>query len=256
MKYYKIPALVLVLISSSQISLSQEQRLADNNTIGWFVYTGTFKIKPRLSVHTEYQWRRADGVKNWQQGLLRTSINYAVKKEVSINAGYAFVETFPYGTYTPVHTYPEHRIFEQAVINNPIGRLSLSHRFTLEQRFVGAVTVQNGKRNTDWNYLNRIRYRIRAEFPLSKNTKSEKNIWSIAFMDELFIGWGKQIGANIFDQNRLSLLLNYKVNKTIKLEAGYLNQIVQQGKRINDKTVFQYNNGFILATHLSLSLLK
>lgn len=237
-------------------AFSQEQRLSDKNTIGWFVYTGVFKIKPKISVHTEYQWRRADGVKNWQQSLLRTSINYAIRKDVSLNVGYAFVETFPYGDYTPSNTFPEHRIFEQAVINNPLGRLSLSHRFTLEQRFVGSISVQNGKKNTDWNYLNRIRYRIRAELPLTKNIQSGKNIWSIAFMDELFIGWGNNIGVNIFDQNRVAMLLNYQLNKKIKLEAGYLNQIVQQGKRINDKTVFQNNNGFILASHLSLSFVK
>lgn len=237
-------------------TFSQEQRLSDKNSIGWFVFTGVFKIKPKISIHTEYQWRRADVVKNWQQSLSRTSINYAIRKDVSLNAGYAFVETFPYGDYTPANTFPEHRIFEQAVINNPLGRLLLSHRFTLEQRFLGSVSIQNGKKNTDWNYLNRVRYRLRAELPLTKNVQSGKNIWSIAFMDELFIGWGNKIGVNIFDQNRLALLLNYQVNKKIKLEVGYLNQVVQQGKRINDKPVFQYNNGFIMASHVSLSFVK
>ena len=76
-------------------------------------------------------------------------------------------------------------------------------------------------------------------------------MWGIVFMDEVFIGWGKTIGANIFEQNRLAVLLGYKVTQNLKIEAGYLNQILQQGKLINDKSVFQYNNGFILATHLS-----
>ncbi len=256
MNICKVVATVILPVLISFKSFSQDQRLRDNNTIGWFAYTGTFKIKPKIAIHTEYQWRRADGVKNWQQGLLRTGINYAIRKDVSLNAGYAFAQTFPYGDYTPVNTFPEHRFFEQVVISNPLGKVSLSHRFTLEQRFVAAVTLQNGQKNTDWNYLNRIRYRIRTELPISKNKQADKNIWSVAFMDELFIGWGKNISANIFDQNRLALLLNYKINKTVKIEAGYLNQIVQQGKRINDKAVFQYNNGFILATHLSLSLVK
>lgn len=253
MKVCKIFGGVILLLLISFKTFSQEQRLSDKNSIGWFVYTGTFKIKPKIAIHTEYQWRRSDGIKNWQQGLLRTGINYAIRKDVSLNAGYAFAETFPYGDYTPVNAFPEHRIFEQIVINNLVGKVSLSHRFTLEQRFVGAVSLQNNQKNTDWNFLNRIRYRIRAELPLTKNKQADKNIWSIVFIDELFIGWGKNIGANIFDQNRLALLLNYKINKTVKIEAGYLNQIVQQGKRINDKAVFQYNNGFILATHLSLS---
>jgi hypothetical protein len=256
MTYFKPLGPLMLFIALGFNTFSQEQRLSDKNSIGWFVFTGVFKIKPKISIHTEYQWRRADVVKNWQQSLSRTSINYAIRKDVSLNVGYAFVETFPYGDYTPVNTFPEHRIFEQAVINNPLGRFSLSHRFTLEQRFLGSVSIENGKKNIDWNYLNRIRYRIRAELPLTKNLQSGEKIWSIAFMDELFIGWGNNIGVNIFDQNRLALLLNYQVNKKIKLEAGYLNQIVQQGKRINDKPVFQYNNGFILASHISLSFVK
>ena len=237
----------LVLILYVVPTFSQEQRLADNNTLGWFAYTGTFKVNPKIAIHTEYQWRRVDGIKNWQQGLFRTGINYALRKDISLNAGYAFAQTFPYGDFPGIASFPEHRIFEQVVIKNPIGKTDLSHRFTLEQRFLRIPSLQNGQINTDWRYLNRMRYRLRAEIPFNKKA------WSIAFQDEVFIGWGKNIGANIFDQNRLAVLLGYKLNQNIKFEAGYLNQILQQGKRVNDKSIFQYNNGFMVATHLLLS---
>ena len=242
---------VLVLIIFPGLSFSQDQRLADHNTIGWLVYTGTFKIKPKLAIHTEYQWRRVNGLKDWQQGLLRIGINYAVHKDVSLNAGYAFAETFPYGDYPNTTAFPEHRLFEQVVLKQPINKLELSHRFTLEQRFVARVSFVNNQKTTDWNYLNRIRYRLRTEIPVNIK-KGSTNKWRVILQDELFIGWGKNIGANIFDQNRIGLSLGYKLNKNIKLEAGYLNQILQQGKRINDKAVFQYNNGFMIATQLAL----
>ena len=245
----------VALILYSQLSFSQEQRLADHNAIGWLAYTGTFKLKGKISIHTEYQWRRVNGLKNWQQGLLRTGVNFAIRKDISINAGYAFAETFPYGDYPVAAAFPEHRIFEQVVIKNPVGKMDISHRFTLEQRFVGKVVIQNGSKETDYTFLNRMRYRIRTEMPLNKN-KHGKNIWSIALLDEIFIGWGKNIGANIFDQNRLAILIGYKLNQNIKLETGYLNQVLQQGKRINDKPVFQYNNGFLLSAHLSFDLIK
>jgi hypothetical protein len=234
----------------SQQSYSQEQRLSDHNTIGWLVYTGTFKVKSKLSVHTEYQWRRVNVLKNWQQGLFRIGINYAVHKDVSLNAGYAFAETFPYGDYPNANAFPEHRIFEQVVLKQAINKIELSHRFTLEQRFVGRVSFVNNQKATDWNYLNRMRYRLRTEIPIDKKQKSE-NKWRIILQDELFIGWGKNIGGNIFDQNRIGVLFGYRLNKNIKLEAGYINQILQQGKRVGDKAVFQYNNGFMLATHLA-----
>ena len=187
--------------------------------------------------------------------MLRTGINFAVRKDVSFNAGYAFVETFSYGDYPAVNVFPEHRFFEQVVLKNPVGKMDISHRFTLEQRLVGKVVIQNGSKETDYIFLNRMRYRLRTEIPLSKS-KQGKNGWSIAFQDEIFIGWGKNIGANIFDQNRLAILVGYKVNHNIKIEAGYLYQILQQGKRVNDKAVFQYNNGFMLASHVSFDLVK
>lgn len=246
---------IIVLLIYGRPSYSQEERLTDKNSIGWFVYTGTFKIKPKIAIHTEYQWRRVDGIKNWQQGLFRTGVNYALRKDVSLNAGYAFAETFPYGDYPVAIAFPEHRIFEQIVLLNPIGKVALSHRFTLEQRFVGKVLIQNGEKHTAYTFLNRMRYRLRTEVPLKKNIVNKKS-WSIIFQDEIFIGWGKNIGANVFDQNRLAVLLGYKLNQNIKFEAGYLNQILQQGKRINDKSVFQYNNGFMLSTHITVDALK
>lgn len=240
----------LLLITFPGLSFSQEQRLADHNTIGWFVYTGSFTIKPKLAIHTEYQWRRVNGIKNWQQGLFRTGINYAIHKDVSLNAGYAFAEIFSYGDYPNANAFPEHRIFEQVVLKQTINKIEMSHRITLEQRFVGKVNVANNQKNVDWIYLNRIRYRLRTEIPVNIK-RSTANKWRIILQDELFIGWGKNVGANIFDQNRVGVLLGYKLNKNIKIEAGYLNQILQQGKRVDAKSVFQYNNGFVFATHLA-----
>jgi hypothetical protein len=245
---------LLVSIIYAEPSYAQEKRLADHNSIVWLAYTGTFKITPKVAVHTEYQWRRADGIKNQQQSLIRTGINYTLSKDISINAGYAFAETFAYGDYPVANAFPEHRVYEQVVIKNPIGNVDVSHRFTLEQRFVGKVVIQNGKENTDYTFLNRMRYRLRTEMPLKKNIVN--NSWSIILQDEIFIGWGKNIGVSIFDQNRLAVLLGYRINQNIKIEAGYINQVLQQGQRINDQAVFQYNNGFMISTHLLINLMK
>lgn len=248
-----ITALTLFLISN--FSVAQEQRLADHNTIGWFAYTGTIKIKPKLAIHTEYQWRRVEAVKNWQQGLFRTGLNFTVRKDVNIIVGYAFADTYVYGDYPAAFRFPEHRIFEQVLIKNPIGSVDLSHRFMLEQRFVGKVSMTGNNKNTDYAFLNRMRYRVRGEVPLHKKTATKKS-WSIIAQDEIFIGWGKNMGTNIFDQNRIGLLIGYKMNKTIKLEAGYINQTLQQARRINDKAVYQYNNGFLLAANFNLDFVK
>ncbi len=252
--YIKIQVLFLLFFLST-LSYSQEQRLQDKNTIGWLMYTGQYKLNPKLSIHTEYQWRRVNGLKNWQQNFVRTGLMYAIRKDISLNAGYAFADTYSYGDYPSPLRFPEHRFFEQVVIRKPIGNINISHRFTLEQRLLGKVALQNGGRNTDFSFMNRIRYRFRTEIPIWGSASGNNN-WSVALQDEVFIGWGKNVGANIFDQNRMGALLGYKVNESFKIEAGYINQILQQGKRVNNSAVFQYNHGFLVSANISASLFK
>jgi hypothetical protein len=45
--------------------------------------------------------------------------------------------------------------------------------------------------------------------------------------DEVFINFGKDVGYNIFDQNRLYGAIGYSISPTLKMELGYLNQVVQ-----------------------------
>jgi hypothetical protein len=73
-----------------------------------------------------------------------------------------------------------------------------------------------------------------------------------AVANEVFIGAGKQLGANIFDQNRFSVLLGYSASKKINFELGYLYQILQQGKPLaNNSVVMQHNTGLIGAAQFS-----
>ena len=76
----------IVLISSlSPISLhAQNTRLYNYNTIGWYNYFGTFKLNQKFSVHTEYQFRRTEIIKNWQQSLLRMGLNYQLNPKLQV----------------------------------------------------------------------------------------------------------------------------------------------------------------------------
>lgn len=70
--------------------------------------------------------------------------------------------------------------------------------------------------------------------------------------DELFIGAGKNLGVNIFDQNRIFLLAGYRFNKNFAIEGGYINQTLQQGRRVNNYTIVQRNNGVVISSFLNL----
>ena len=243
----------LLFITFARPSFSQEQRLTGDNTIGWLVYTGTFKINPKISIHTEYQRRRVDGIKNWQQSLLRIGANYKLNDNVTVHAGYAWVETFPYGDYPIANngTFPEHRLYEQLTLRQPTGKILFTNRFRIEQRWLGRVKAGTaGNREIeDWVFLHRFRYQFRAQLPFL--VKGDKQLYGAA-SDEIFIGAGKNLGINIFDQNRIFLLLGFRLNKKITIEGGYFNQTLQQGRRINNTTIIQRNNGVVLGSFLNL----
>jgi hypothetical protein len=78
----------------------------------------------------------------------------------------------------------------------------------------------------------------------------------VAAYDEIFVGFGGNIGENIFDQNRFGALVGYTFNKNFRAEGGYLNQIVQLGREVGGKNVFQKNNGFIVSGIFNFDLRK
>jgi hypothetical protein len=80
----------------SSCSHAQNNRISDQNQIGWFSTTGTLIINSKWSAHLEYQWRRDEWVKNWQQSLFWTGINYHVNANITVRAGYAWIVTYAY----------------------------------------------------------------------------------------------------------------------------------------------------------------
>ena len=247
--------LFLVFISQS---VSGQNRISNHNNIGWYAYNGTFKLDSKFSIHTEYQWRRNDYIQTWQQSLLRLGINYQANSNLQLRLGYAWAKTFPHGEI-PINgmgkDFTEHRIYEMATVSDKIGKIDLSHRFMLEQRWVGRYSNASLMSEDQYPFLNRARYMIRLQMPLKGTSITDKTPYAAVY-DEVMIGFGKNVGENIFDQNRIGILLGYKFNNMIRLEGGYLNQIVQLGREVEGKNVFQYNNGFIISANFNFDFSK
>ena len=235
---------------------AQTNRISDHNSIGWYNYFGTIKLSERFGVHTEYQWRRDNLIKDWQQSLLRVGINYSLNPRILVRAGYAWVETFPYGDI-PLNgfgkDFTEHRFFEMVQLSHKEGIVDMSHRFMVEQRFVGKYNSLLSENEDEYPLLNRMRYMIRLQVPL-QGDEIKDNTPYIAVYDELFVGFGENVSSNIFDQNRIGLLLGYRFSPSLRIEGGYLHQIVQFGRQIGGKNIIQYNNGIILNANISMDL--
>lgn len=229
---------------------AQNDRLNDHNYINWVQTFNTIRLDSQWSLHAEYQWRRDHGLRNWQQSLLRLGVNFKLHENVTAHLGYAWIETFPYGDY-PIAangTFSEHRIYEQLNMRQTAKKFLFTHRFRIEQRWLERMVSGVNGWIKDWYFLHRFRYQFKSQYKLW--SKNNQQLYAAA-ADEIFIGAGKSASVNIFDQNRLFLLMGYAINKRITLEAGYMNQTLQQSRRVNDRTIMQRNNGVVISSYIN-----
>lgn len=246
----------MILLAASLTA--QNNRITTKETIGWYNIIATTSLTPKVSLHTEYQWRRDHIITLWQQSVLRVGVSYQVNPRVLTRVGYGWIETFSYGEI-PINSlgrqFTEHRIFEMLQLTHKEGIFDLTHRFMLEQRFTGRYSSADVITEDQFPETNRMRYMLRVQCPLVKKEGSDQMTYMAGY-DEILIGFGKNVNANIFDQNRIGIMLGHRFSKSFRIEGGYLSQIVEFGRLVNGKNVFQYNNGIIVNGNLNLDLSK
>jgi hypothetical protein len=250
----------IVLLSAACLfalgSFAQNTRIKDPNTIGWWAGFGTFKFSDKWSLHAEYQWRRENFVTDWQQSLARVGLNRQLSPKALLRVGYAWIETFNYGD-VPINglgkDFTEHRAYQMITLSDKHGALDVSHRFMLEQRWIGRYSSAALSREDDYFFVNRLRYMLRLQLPLKGPSLDDQEFYAAGY-DEILIGFGKNVNENVFDQNRIGLLLGYRFNKTLRMEGGFFNQILQLPREVTlaGRNVFQHNSGIILNTYLNV----
>ncbi len=250
---FPLVLIYLCLLIPTQPSFAQNNRASDFNSVGWYAFFMNYKLDDKWSIHGEFQWRRTDFILDAQQSLFRTGINYKIHPQVTLRGGYAFADTYNYGR-VPITSnairFPEHRTYQMVTVNNPISSVLFTHRFMLEQRWVGRSQNPTATVIDEYVFLNRFRYMARLSFPLIGKTLDDERLYAVVY-DELMIGFGENVNQNIFDQNRLGVLLGHKFSSNIRVEGGYFNQILQFGRLVEGKNLYQYNRGFIINTYLN-----
>ncbi|MET4105016.1 DUF2490 domain-containing protein [Hymenobacter sp. UYP22] len=231
------------------VGFGQIPRLLDHNTLAWFVYSGDNQLTKKWALHTEYQWRRINWVRAPQQQLARLGLVRQLSERVKASGGYTYFQTHRYGEYptVPNRPEPENRLYEDLSLNDQLGRLTLTHRLRLEQRWLGTRAEQGQGEVEKWEFQNRIRYQLSGQWPLQGPSVDDRE-WYLNAFDELFIGFGRNVGDNVFNQNRLSGGLGYQFTDKAKVELNYLYQVSQHAEPepVSGRPVFEINHGFRL----------
>lgn len=200
--------LLIILFTLVSIHTNAQQKGTDK-TGNWLMYFGTNKLSDKYSLHTEAQLRLYEPFSNFNQLLLRTGINYHINNSALVTLGYGYIPTENYNKELLVSRSVEHRIWEQFILKNSIGRLFFEHRYRVEQRWISNIA-------DSW-YLNRLRYRLMINLPLNNAEMTGKTFF-LSFYDEVFLN----VTDTPFDQNRLFGALGYMVNNSLSVQAGYL----------------------------------
>ncbi len=193
-------------------SLSSFSGFTQDSDLGnWLIYFGNKKIDNRLNWHHEVQYRNYNAIGDLEQLLLRTGLGYNLtENNNNLLFGYGFIQSENYITEEDKIGINEHRIYQQFITRQTIGKVKVQHRYRFEQRWVEDTDVRL-----------RFRYFLSLNIPLQGSDILENN-WYLSMYNEIFIN-SKQL---VFDRNRLYGGLGYKLNSTLKFEMGYMNQFL------------------------------
>lgn len=183
---------------------------AQNKPGNWLMYFGQHRLSDRVSMHTEAQYRNHTVVPvNVEQLLLRTGLNYHLNSQAMFSGGYAYVASHDFDSEQVSPESVEHRIWQQFITTQLLAAVKLEHRYRAEQRWI------NGR------YRNRLRYRLMVFLPLNKPTIEPGAVF-FGLYDEIFVN----TRAIFFDRNRLYAALGYQLNRNLSIQAGLLQQQV------------------------------
>jgi hypothetical protein len=196
---------ILCLTLLLPLSTLFAQETAEDELGAWYMLFTNSKVSEKLSIHAEVQARYYETTTNFNQLLLRGGLNYHLSSKAMATLGYGNITTdVNFGDVDGEENISEHRIYQQFVLKNSVGKLKFSHRYRLEQRFIDHPITGNDTQH-------RARYFLRLTYPLNDK-------WFLTAYDEVFIN----LQAPIFGQNRLFAALGYNLNEQIAIQAGYL----------------------------------
>tara|TARA_Y100000589_G_scaffold16682_1_gene13627 strand:- start:123 stop:878 length:756 start_codon:yes stop_codon:yes gene_type:complete len=194
---------------TSQTNINRQGSNPKEDNLGsWLMYFGTHHLNEKLSIHYETQLRTYETSSNFFQLLPRAGLNYKIDDNSMVTAGYALIPTqkgFDEGWGNDMEI--ENRIWQQFILRNKVGNVSIRHRYRLEQRWI--------EKNDTTTYKNRARYMLSLKIPLSKNKDFPL---FLSFYDEIFLN----LSETPFDQNRLFGAIGFQLNKNMNIQAGYL----------------------------------
>lgn len=158
---------------------------------------GWFEVNPRFG----------NDMSDIHQLLIRPALGYQITPGVSLWQGYAWITN-----YEPRFT-DEHRLYQQLSYRKKFEGWNIFSRTRTEQRFI------RDARGISWRAREFLRMNVSLD---------DRKQWSFVLYDEIFVSLNAALNGprSGFDQNRLFIGLNRKINRYVSMDIGYQNQSI------------------------------
>lgn len=192
---------ILLPILLFVFSISSAQNSED--PVGsWTLISGTHKITEKWSIPTIAILQTYEVYDNFQFILARTGISYDINTKINGTLGYDYLYSEPNQIAPGIAGKTNHLIFQQFVLKDSYKKLGFNHRYRLESIW----TTQN----SETNFSNRIRYRLRLDHPVYKSLYA-------AVFNEVLLNTQRPY----FNHNRIFTGIGYIFSPNYKMELGY-----------------------------------
>jgi len=187
----------------------------------WFRYYNQAQLGEKLILHTEIDERRRLDPWSHSQFFTHLHLHYRITRWLDVAAGMNYNQT-RITTGKNSLDVEEWRPWQEASVLKTIGKNSLfQFRYRLDERFIHRNDQQVLLDGYHFNW--RHRFRIQFSKPIAEFHNQRTLTFRLA--DEVMLNSGDV--QRTFDQNRISGLLEYTLNKNWSLETGYLFLIQQ-----------------------------
>lgn len=229
--------LLLLVCCMSIDSLAQENRATHYSS--WNTINVVYDIDDTWSTNVEFNFRRTNFLKDWQQFVLRPFVHYKLEEGLDIALGYSYIENYQYAPFSTPIDAMENNIFQQLSINHKFSKFSFDHRLRFEERFIdNIVQMEDGvfvKMGT--KHKNRFRYKFQIAVPLKKI--GAHGSLSVVVYDEAHLDFGNGLRPEKLDQNWMFLGVSLRASKKIKIRTGYHDIYAKRGDLFINNQVWE-----------------
>ncbi|MFC4632744.1 DUF2490 domain-containing protein [Dokdonia ponticola] len=208
-----------LLITLPFLNVTAQER--ETHYSSWNTININKKLNDKWSVNSEFNFRRTNFLRDWEQFIVRPFVHYTFENDLDIAVGYSYIKNYSYAPYsTPIDAI-ENNIFQQLTIKHSFSTFSFDHRLRFEERFIDTI-INNGDNSYTINgttYRNRFRYKFQITVPI-KNFNTTQGV-SIVLYDEAFLDFGNGLRPEKLDQNWMFLGFVFRASEHIKIRSGY-----------------------------------